>query len=103
MKGVQPAVLLILLLALQGSHADPETEGDSYGKPADQAFPVLAIGGGDGEVLMRLRRAVSNWNQTVGMLPGYRGWDPMDGDPCAKGKPSWWTGVTCFQGRIDRM
>lgn len=98
---MKSAVIIVLLLALQGLHADPDDGKPDDDIPAAELQPLQVAN--DGEVLMRLRRAVSNWNQTVGMLSGFKGWDPMFGDPCGNGKNKWWTGVTCFQGRIDRM
>ena len=111
-------VVLIFLLALSGLRAVPDKqeggEKESSAPYSDSSdsddellpvaqLPVQAVFGGDAEVLMRLRRAVSNWNETVGAQPGYQGWNKVAGDPCQFAKTKIWTGITCEYGRISGM
>jgi hypothetical protein len=96
------AVIVIGLLALWGLGVAADGDQGEYDKPDFGPLPIQAVPGGDADVLMRLRRAVSNWNETVAMQPGYTGWDAPDGDPCS-GRSLVWTGISCSFGRVDRM
>lgn len=96
------AVVVIGLIALWGVGVAAQGEGIGFERADFGLLPVQAASGGDADVLMRLKRAVSNWNQTVAMQPGYTGWDTPDGDPCS-GKKLVWTGISCSFGRVDRI
>jgi len=96
------AVVVFGLIALWGACVAAQDEGTVFERADFGLLPMQSVSGGDADVLMRLRRAVSNWNQTVAMQPGYTGWDSPDGNPCAK-KKSVWTGIACSGGRVERM
>lgn len=96
------AVVAIALLALGGLGVGAQDSPEGFERAEYGPLPIQAVPGGDADVLMRLKRAVSNWNQTVAMQPGYTGWDSPDGDPCS-GRKLVWTGVSCSFGRVDRM
>jgi Leucine rich repeat N-terminal domain len=96
------AVVLIGLVALWGLGVGAEDEYGGNERADYGPLPIQAVPGGDADVLMRLKRAVSNWNQTVAMQPGYTGWDAPEGDPCS-GRRLVWTGISCSFGRVDRM
>ena len=96
------AVVVIGLVAFSGLRVGADNAGDGVERADYGPLPIQAVPGGDADVLMRLKRAVNNWNQTVAMQPGYTGWDSPDGDPCS-GKGLVWTGISCSFGRVDRM
>lgn len=96
--------VLVLALAGTGTFAD---EDKKKRKPEDDTVPQIpALAppltvANDAEALMRLQRAVSNWNSTVAVLPDYRGWGANAPNPCGGGNP--WTGVSCSQGQVEAM
>lgn len=101
-------LVLACLASARASSDDDETKKGVVKDPGPanlaQVSPLLAPmppSVGDAESLMRLQRAVSNWNTTVAVLPGYRGWDTTVGSPCGGGEP--WTGVTCSNGQLEAM
>jgi hypothetical protein len=96
------AVVLIGLVALWGLGVAADEDEYERELPDFGPLPIQTVPGGDADVLMRLKRAVSNWNQTVALQPGYTGWDDPEGDPCS-GRRLVWTGISCSFGRVDRM
>jgi hypothetical protein len=96
------AVVVIGLIARWGTCVAAQGEVIGSGRPDFGLLPTQTVSTSDADVLMRLKRAVSNWNQTVAVQPGYTGWDGPDSNPCSS-KKSTWTGITCSFGRVDRM
>ena len=99
------SVVFLVALAAQAARADGDEDHVAGGPPPiiGDAGAVVLVTGGDADVLMRLRRAVTNWNQTFFLLPSYVGWDLGDGDPCQPVQANSWTGVSCANGRVQAM
>ena len=89
------AITLALLVSGLRAQDAPLTE--------EVALPALGSAVvSESDVLLRLRRAFSNFNSTVAVLPDYQGWE-VDSPPPCKRRDNWWTGVSCNEGEVSKM